>query len=383
MNCDENGNHYYLTYPLEIGKTKSIGQIVDNQRTIDFEIYLKKGINEIHIVYNICFSKQSLHGKYIDLIKSIEIPDCICTYGFGKYKMFNGNYKENIEIKTNEEGLYEGSLIINDYTNDKTPKPKIRFCKPVCDVLYGIAFPVNGNITDLTDNISYMTIYNKIKHAIVYTTNPQSYDWKLKKVNPTLGIKLKYHNTFVYKENSKFIKREKIKTKIQSLDFKLNPGYIVDYAPNFSINLNSDSIAYSEFEEGIYNIFNNNDLCIEVLCTVNKSYPYYNKTKDRYLKYKIGKKHEYVKKYRYIFKNLQSTENVMSYIQYKLQYKKDKYDSSTQNKFKIKIRVSTPGIRQKKLYYYRIPCHYNATTNVISCKGMILEKIEDSIKEYF
>lgn len=362
-------------FPLEIGKTLLVnGQTSVNERKFTFKILLKKGINHIHAIYNSAYKSQN--GNCV--IKSVEVPDCavILDNSSPNHNMF-GNYTENIEIEAKEDGIYDGTLIAYNYREGKYIN-RIRLCKPVCAVLCNVEFPTYGDISDLI-NGDYGTLELNYKNVILYTTNPQSFDWKFKKVDPMLGIKLKYHNTFIYKDNFNDFYRNRLKDRITPII------HCVKYKPHI-IHLNSDNNISYEFNMWLNSIFlNQSNLCIEMLCTVKKSYPSYNESKRKYLKCKIGKKHEYIKNYDIVLDHLQVADDVIKYINRKINFNNYKHrNNSSKYSFFIKIRISADVNSFKKWYYYRIPCMYDEEKNAINInKGIIFEKIEYSTEEHF
>lgn len=367
---------YYAKYPLEIGKIKSMSDIVNEERTIDFEIFLKKGTNYVYIIYNNVFDTTNI-STINEFVKSIQIPDCTCRLSNTPNRMRNGNVIDDIIIEANEEGLYNGFLVINDIRENKV-KPRIRFCKSVAGVLYNIEFPSDVTYNELTDG-DYGNI-DKInfKNIIVYTTNPQSYDWKIKKVNISDGVYLKYHRTYLNKVDNSIVITKKPIDYIPDLTIK---SQIYDYTNDkyryslkFSINNpNSQSIAY-QFINDIHSIFG---LCnVEIYCKKHKSILYKNNL-GNYVHRPIGKSMEYSSQIEEIFKGMNDSlidkNSLTAYI-------KNKFGSKDPDNFYMKIRIFSNN--NSNYYYYRLK--YNLALdykwNLIS---IIFEKIENNtIQKY-
>lgn len=357
-------------FPLEIGK---IIRGNFNMDVVDFtfKVLLKKGTNHVYAIYDNIY-------KSIDdncLIKNVEISDCTVTLSDMPYK-YNvfGNYVENIEIEAKEDGIYNGTLTVYNY-NEHNPINRIRLCKPVCAVLYNLEFPVYeiyNNLPLIQDKINY-------KNVILYTTNPQSFDWKFKKVDPTLGIKLKYHNTFIYHGDIAEFYRTRLKDRVNSIIHKTVFKKCI-------LHLNTESSISTEFNLWLNSIFlDQSNLCIEMLCDVTKSYPEYNDENDKCIKTKIGKKHEYIKNYNKVLDHLHVANDVITYINRKINFNNYNHRSNqAKDTFFIKIRISKNVNSFKKWYYYRIPCTYYENKNEIKMlKGIIFEKIEYSTEEHF
>ncbi|MCI6614926.1 MAG: hypothetical protein MR750_06415 [Methanobrevibacter boviskoreani] len=215
-----------------------MGDIVDEERTIDFEIFLKKGTNYVYLIYNNVFDVPYI-GTINGFVKSMQIPDCTCRFSDVPNSMRHGNVIDDVIIEANEEGLYNGSLVVHDHLANKV-KPRIRFCKSVAGVLYNIEFPSDVTYQELADG-DYGNI-DKInfKNIIVYTTNPQSYDWKIKKVNISDGVYLKYHRTYLNKIDKSIVRTKKPIDYIPDLTIKSQIYNYINvelfYSLKFSIN---------------------------------------------------------------------------------------------------------------------------------------------------
>lgn len=217
-----------------------MGNIVDEERTIDFEIFLKKGTNYVYIIYNNVFDIANI-STINEFVKSIQIPGCTCRLSNTPNRMRHGNIIDNVIIEANEEGLYNGVLVIHGHLENKV-KPRIRFCKSVAGVLYNIEFPSDVTYEELAEADGDYGNIDKInfKNIIVYTTNPQSYDWKIKKVNISDGVYLKYHRTYLNKIDESIVRTKKpidcipdLTIKSQIYDYT-NDNY--HYSLKFSIN---------------------------------------------------------------------------------------------------------------------------------------------------
>lgn len=368
---------YYAKYPLEIGKIKSMGDIVDKERTIDFEIFLKKGTNYVYIIYNNVFDVPYI-GTINGFVKSMQIPDCTCRLSNVHNRTRHGNVIDDIIIEANEEGIYNGSLVIKDHLENKV-KPRIRFCKSVAGVLYNIEFPSDVTYQELADG-DYGNI-DKInfKNIIVYTTNPQSYDWKIKKVNISDEVYLKYHRTYLNKIDNSIVRTKKPIDYIPDLTIK---SQIYNYTNNkcfyslkFSIDYPDPQSITQQFINDIHTIFG---LCnIEIYCKKHKSFIY----KDNQGKYRhspIGKQMEYSSQIEEIFKEMNNSliknNSFDAYIKYK-------FGSQNPNNFYMKIRIFSNN--NSNYYYYRLKYNLsldNYTWNLIS---IIFEKIENNtIQKY-
>lgn len=256
--------------------------------------------------------------------------------------------------------------------------PCIRLCKPVCAVLCNTEFSVYGDIADLIEG-GYGDFKINYDNVILYTTNPQSYDWKFKKVDPMLGIKLKYHNTFIYRNDSGNFYRSKLKDRVEII----NPH--IEYKP---LILELNSSVDNQFRIWLNSVFpglKDKGTCVEMLCTVTKSYSQYNTEKGKYEKSKIGKKHEYIEKWKKVLNNLYVVNDIYGYINRKINFSNHRNKGTNfENTFYIKIRISASTNSFKKWYYYKIPCHYNVEDSTIkNVRGIILEKIEYSNEEHF
>ena len=367
---------YYAKYPLEIGKIKSMGDIVDEERTIDFEIFLKKGTNYVYIIYNNAFdviSTSIING----FVKSIQIPDCTCRLSNTPNRIRHGNVIDNIIIEANKEGLYNGFLIVHDHRENKI-KPRIRFCKSVAGVLYNIEFPSDVTYEELTDG-DYGNI-DKInfKNIIVYTTNPQSYDWKIKKVNISDGVYLKYHRTYLNKVKASIVRTKKPIDYIPDLTIK---HQIYDctndkcfYSLKFSIDESDPQSITQQFINDIHSIFG---LCnIEIYCKKHKSI-LYKDNQGRYRHFPIGKQMEYSSQIEEIFKEMNNSlienNSFNTYI-------KNKFGAYDPTNFYMKIRIFN---NNSNYYYYRLKYTTDLDNYMCNLHSIIFEKIENNtIQKY-
>ena len=367
---------YYAKYPLEIGKIKSMSDIVNEERTIDFEIFLKKGTNYVYIIYNNVFDATNISTTN-EFVKSIQIPDCTCRLSNTLNRIRHGNVIDNIIIEANKEGLYNGFLVVHDIRENKV-KPRIRFCKSVAGVLYNIEFPSDVTYTELTDG-DYGNI-DKInfKNIIVYTTNPQSYDWKIKKVNISDGVYLKYHRTYLNKVDSSIVRTKKPIDYIPDLTIKNQMyDYTNDkyrYSLKFSINEPDPQSITQQFINDIHSIFG---LCnIEIYCKKHKSI-LYKDDQGQYRHWPIGKQMEYSSQIEEIFKEMNNSLIQNNYFD---TYIKQKFGSQKTNNFYMKIRIFSNN--NSNYYYYKLKYNLGLdyTWNLIS---IIFEKIENNtIQKY-
>ena len=367
---------YYAKYPLEIGKIKSMGDIINKERTIDFEIFLKKGTNYVYIIYNNVFDAANI-STINEFVKSIQISDCTCRLSNTPHRMRHGNVMDDVIIEANEEGIYNGFLIIHDHIENKV-KPRIRFCKSVAGVLYNIEFPSYVTYDELA-NGDYGNI-DKInfKNIIVYTTNPQSYDWKIKKVNISDGVYLKYHRTYLNKVDNSIVRTKKPIDYIPDLTIKRQ---IYDYTNNkcffslkFSINKPDPQSITQQFINDIYSIFG---LCnIEIYCKKHKSVLY----KDNQGKYKhqpIGKSMEYSSQIEEIFKEMNNSLIDKNSFQF---YIKNKFGSRNPTAFYMKIRIFN---NNSNYYYYRLKFDIDFQNYICNLSSIIFEKIKNNtIQKY-
>lgn len=367
---------YYAKYPLEIGKIKSMSDIVDEERTIDFEIFLKKGTNYVYIIYNNVFDAKNI-STINEFVKSIQIPDCTCRLSNTPNRMRHGNVIDDVIIEANEEGLYNGVLVINDI-RENSVKPRIRFCKSVAGVLYNIEFPSDVTYEELTDG-DYGNI-DKInfKNIIVYTTNPQSYDWKIKKVNISDGVYLKYHRTYLNKVDSSIVRTKKPIDYIPDLTIKRQ---IYDYTNEkyfsslkFSIDYPDPQSITQQFINDIHSIFGSCN--VEIYCKKHKSV-LCKDNQGRYRHQPIGKQMEYSSQIEEIFTEMNNSliknDSFDAYLKYK-------FGSQRSDNFYMKIRIFSNN--NSNYYYYRLK--YNLALdykwNLIS---IIFEKIENNtIQKY-
>lgn len=368
---------YYAKYPLEIGKIKSMGDIVDEERTIDFEIFLKKGTNYVYLIYNNVFDVPYI-GTINGFVKSMQIPDCTCRFSDVPNSMRHGNVIDDVIIEANEEGLYNGSLVVHDHLANKV-KPRIRFCKSVAGVLYNIEFPSDVTYQELADG-DYGNI-DKInfKNIIVYTTNPQSYDWKIKKVNISDGVYLKYHRTYLNKIDKSIVRTKKPIDYIPDLTIKSQIYNYINvelfYSLKFSINKPDPQSIAQQFINNIHTIFG---LCnIEIYCKKHKSV-LYNNNQGKYIHQPIGKQMEYSSQIEEIFKKMNNSlieKNSFS------TYIKNKFGSKDLNNFYIKIRIFKNN--NSNYYYYRLKYDIDLENYTFYLNSIIFEKIENNtIQKY-
>lgn len=367
---------YYAKYPLEIGKIKSMSDIVDEERIIDFEIFLKKGTNYVYLIYNNVFDVANI-STINEFVKSIQIPNCTCRLSNTPNRMRHGNIIDNVIIEANEEGIYNGFLVIHNHLANRI-KPRIRFCKSVAGVLYNIEFPSDVTYEELA-NGDYGNI-DKInfKNIIVYTTNPQSYDWKIKKVNISDGVYLKYHRTYLNKVDNSIVRTKKPIDYIPDLTIK---SQIYDYTNNkcryslkFSINdPDSQSIAY-QFINDIHSIFGSRN--VEIYCKKHKSV-LCKDNQGRYRHQPIGKQMEYSSQIEEIFTEMNNSLINNDYFDAYLKYK---FGSQSSDNFYMKIRIFSNN--NSNYYYYRLKYNLDLDYkwNLIS---IIFEKIENNtIQKY-
>lgn len=368
---------YYAKYPLEIGKIKSMSDIVDEERTIDFEIFLKKGTNYVYLIYNNVFDATNI-STINEFVKSIQIPGCTCRLSNTPNRMRNGNVIDDVIIEANKEGLYNGVLVINDIRENKV-KPRIRFCKSVAGVLYNIEFPSDVTYEELTDG-DYGNI-DKInfKNIIVYTTNPQSYDWKIKKVNISDGIYLKYHRTYLNEVSQSIVRTKKPIDYIPDLTIKRQP---YDYTNKkcfsslkFSINDPDSQSITQQFINDIHSIFG---LCnIEIYCKKHKSV-LYKDNQNRYRHQSIGKYMEYSSQIEEIFKEMNNSLIAKNTLD---TYIKNKFGAYTPNNFYMKIRIFSNN--NSNYYYYRLKYSVYLDNYICNLHSIIFEKIENNtIQKY-
>lgn len=368
---------YYAKYPLEIGKIKSMSDIVDEERTIDFEIFLKKGTNYVYIIYNNVFDATNI-STINEFVKSIQIPNCTCRLSNTPYRMRHGNVIDNVIIEANKEGLYNGSLVINDHRMNVV-KPRIRFCKSVAGVLYNIEFPSDVTYNELTDG-DYGNI-DKInfKNIIVYTTNPQSYDWKIKKVNISDGVYLKYHRTYLNKVDSSIVRTKKPIDYIPDLTIKRQ---LYDYTNEkyfsslkFSINEPDPLSMTYQFINDIHALFGSFN--VEIYCKKHKGIPYKD-NQGRYRHQPIGKQMEYSSQIEEIFTEMNNSlikkNSLDAYIKYK-------FGSQRSDSFYMKIRIFSNN--NSNYYYYRLKYNLALDNYAWNLFSIIFEKIENNtIQKY-
>ena len=370
---------YYAKYPLEIGKIKSIGDIVNEERTINFEIFLKKGTNYVYIIYNNAFDIANVSTNN-EFVKSIQIPDCTCRLSNTPNKMRHGNAIDDVIIEANEEGLYNGFLVVHDPLENKV-KPRIRFCKSVAGVLYNIEFPSDVTYEELIEADGDYGNIDKVnfKNIIVYTTNPKSYYWKIKKVNISDRVYLKYHRTYLNKVDDSIVRTKKPIDYITDLTIK---SQIYDctndkcfYSLKFSINKPDPQSIIQQFINDIHSIFG---LCnIEIYCKKHKSI-LYKDNQGRYRHFPIGKQMEYSSQIEEIFKEMNNSlirENSFD------AYIKNKFGAYDPNNFYMKIRIFSNN--NSNYYYYRLKYSVDLDNYICNLHSIIFEKIENNtIQKY-